>query len=60
MWKSPRFLKGGKPPLRAKMAMLARVKENFCSISRRGMVGCDGGGGGGLAGEKCEMGWVTL
>lgn len=59
MWKSPRFLKGGKPPLRAKMAMLARVKENFCSISRRGMVGgtvvvC------GLAGGKCEMGCGTL
>lgn len=46
----------------ARMAALARVKENFCSISRRGMVGCmvgcwDGGDGGGLAGGKCEICW---
>lgn len=43
-----RVLKGEEPPLQARMAALARVKENFCSISRRGMVGLwDGGDGGG-------------
>lgn len=45
----PRVLKGGEPPLRNKVVMLERVKENFCSISRRGMV-CGVGSGGGLAG----------
>ena len=35
---SVRDLKGGLPPLRARRMTLARVKENFCSISRRGMV----------------------
>lgn len=49
MRKSPRVLKGGKPPLRDKMAALARVKENFCSISRRGMVG----------GTEVVVGWLV-
>ena len=35
---SVRDLKGGVPRLRARRMMLARVKENFCSISRRGIV----------------------
>lgn len=50
VWKSPRVFKGGEPPWRTKVATLARVKENFCSISRRGMV-CLGGGQGGLGWE---------
>lgn len=54
MRKSPRLLKRGEPPLQAKRASLPREKENFCSISRRGL-GCGIGGAGGraLVGGKC-------
>ncbi len=45
VWISPRVLKGGKPVLRDRRRALARVKVNFCSISKRGMVGWLGSGG---------------
>ena len=39
------FIKGEKPALRIKGARLARLKENFCSISRRcGIVSWRKGG----------------
>lgn len=40
----------------ARMAALARVKENFCSISRRGMVGCMGWLVAGM--EVMVVGWL--
>lgn len=54
MRKSARVLKGGEPRFRVRRARLARVKENFCSISRRGMVRGLAGREGGLCwGEYC-------
>lgn len=51
-----RVFRGGEPPLLARMAALARVKENFCSISRRGMVGCMGWLVAGM--EVMVVGWL--